>query len=481
MRRSKLLAYTSLAASCFLFGVITADQWSVMAYYFEPHTSDQVVFSLIAFSFYAIGVRFVKLVPKVSFLLIIFLLFMVLPGQSLAYHLYRHMEWAIVVIYAGLGITGIAVSHFSQNVKAIHAYSVFIFSFLAGFFVVTHIASFEPVYGALLFLLPFLLGFFTSKWFGDAIVGIIGMSITLMWFLFDPLPVQFFKSQEKYYDPVVYSRETPFQTIDITRWKGQDWFYYNQVNQFSSIDHWLYFEPMVHPIMHLTAKREKILVIGGENGMITKELLAYPGIENIDHLPIDTVLYEIAQENPYFTGLNNNALENEKVKLRTIPAFDFLHQHPGQFDLIFVDVPDPMDLELNQYYTREFYTLCYSALAERGLMITQAGSPYYASKAFYCIQRTMEKPGFSTVALHNQVLTLGEWGWILGSKDIPREKLKELLLGIDFVSPKTQWLNKDAMKMMLSFGKQLVELDTSVNSLKNPVVHRYYTLGTWKF
>ena len=67
---------------------------------------------------------------------------------------------------------------------------------------VTHIASFEPVYGALLFLLPFLLGSFASKRFGEAATSIIGISITLAWFLFDPLPVQFFKSQEKYYDPV---------------------------------------------------------------------------------------------------------------------------------------------------------------------------------------------------------------------------------------------------------------------------------------
>ena len=482
MKITERLPYEAhFATLTFLLGILTADQWSLLTYYSEADTSDQFIFAAIAFSFFFIGKHFLRLPKKTHYLLLAFFLFMALPGHALAYYLYRHSEWAVIIIYLGIATLGVITSHFSKELKTRISFLVFTTCFLAGFLLVLHIPSVKVIHGVLLVLLATLFDAAASKKVIGITGSVAGIVLALIWSISDPVPVQYFESQQKYYDPVIDSWETPFQTVDVTRWKGQDWFYYNRVNQFSSIDHWLYFEPMAHPLAHLATKKEKILIIGGENGMITKELLAYPQVESIVHLPLDTILYKIARENPHFTRLNENALQNKKVVPVTVPAFHFLHEHPGAFDLIFIDVPDPVDLELNQYYSHEFYALCHTALTVDGAMITQAGSPYYASKAFYCIQRTMERPGFSTVALHNQVLTLGEWGWIIGSKKETGESLKASLQAIDFSSPPTKWLNKEAMKMMLSFGKQLVEVDTSINSLKDPVVHRYYTKGTWQF
>lgn len=482
MKATERFASTArFATLAFLLGILATDQWSLLAYYSEADTSDQLIFATIAFSFFFIGKRFVRLPAKANYLLLAFFLFMALPGHALAYHLYRYFEWTVIIVYLSIATSGVIISCFPGKLNTNTSFLIFAVCFLAGFLTVLHLPGIEVVHGVLLVLLAVLFEAVISKKIMGITGSTAGIVLALVWPNIGLLPVQYFDSQQKYYDPVIHSWETPFQTVDITQWKGQNWFYYNHVNQFSSIDHWLYFEPMTHPLVQLAKEKKKILVIGGENGMITKELLLYPQVESIVHLPLDTVLYAIARENPHFTRLNQQALENKKVVLRSAPAFHFLHQHPGEFDLIFIDVPDPVDLELNQYYSHEFYTLCYTALTPDGAMITQAGSPYYASKAFYCIQRTMEKPGFSTIALHNQVLTLGEWGWIIGSKKETRESLRASLQAIDFSSPPTKWLNKEAMKMMLSFGKRLMEVDTSINRLKDPVVHRYYTKGTWQF
>ena len=92
----------------------------------------------------------------------------------------------------------------------------------------------------------------------------------------------------------------------------------------------------------------------------------------------------------------------------------------------------------------------------------------------------MEAAGFHTAPLHNQVITLGEWGWILGSKRLPPDMLKTNLQELEFNKVETRWLNTDAMKLMTSFGKDVFEEgEVEVNSIHNPVLFKYYRRGAW--
>ena len=121
-------------------------------------------------------------------------------------------------------------------------------------------------------------------------------------------------------------------------------------------------------------------------------------------------------------------------------------------------------------------------MRKNGLIITQAGSPYYATKAFLCIDKSMSSAGFTTQKLHNQVLTLGEWGWILGAKNIEKKFLKKKLKNLKFKDIKTKWINNEAMQLITSFGKNIYpfEIDTiKVNTIHDPNLYRYYLEGNW--
>lgn len=117
-----------------------------------------------------------------------------------------------------------------------------------------------------------------------------------------------------------------------------------------------------------------------------------------------------------------------------------------------------------------------------GVIITQAGSPYYAAKAFNCIDRTMSEAGFTTAPLHNQVVTLGEWGWVLGAKEVDKATLKKALQSLTFDDVPTRWINHDAMTLITSFGKKVFIGDqdsVEVNKIHNPVLYKYYLDGHW--
>ena len=163
-------------------------------------------------------------------------------------------------------------------------------------------------------------------------------------------------------------------------------------------------------------------------------------------------------------------------------AFQYLEKTKDFYDVILIDLPDPKTVELGRLFSREFYEMCNRQLRPNGLIITQAGSPYFAARAFKCIQKSMEAAGFSCVPMHNQVITLGEWGWVVGAKSLSAEELKYSLQHIDLKGIKTRWLNRDAMVMMTSFGKDLPldkQEEVRVNTLHDPVLYKYYLKGNW--
>ncbi len=310
-------------------------------------------------------------------------------------------------------------------------------------------------------------------------LGILMIPVILAanWLL--PVP-RFYASQSRFHDKVIYSHTTSFQRIDVTEWKGNLWFYQDGINQFSSIDSWLYFEPFAHPAMQLLQPESRVLIVGGENGMLARELLKYKGVQ-VDLTPIDKVYQNLSESLSLFAEQHGDVFNESRLTVLNGDAFRLLNKSMQAYDAVFVDVPDPIDIELNQYFSKEFYELCHAALKENGLLVTQSGSPYFATTAFQSIQKTMAAAGFEVEAYHNQVLSLGEWAWTIGAKAGVGTDLEGDLKRLDFEDIQTQWLNNEAMQMMLSFGKAyFTSGNVSVNTIKNPVIHKYYIQGNYQ-
>ncbi|MTI32314.1 polyamine aminopropyltransferase [Xanthovirga aplysinae] len=295
-------------------------------------------------------------------------------------------------------------------------------------------------------------------------------------------PIVLHGEQKRYKDKVVYTEQTRYQRIVITQWKDDYWLFLNGNEQLSSLDEVMYHEPLVHPVMSLLQQPKNVLVLGGGDGCAVREILKYPSVEEIDLVDLDPAMTNLGQTNDILLSLNKGSLNNPKVKIVNEDAYHFLEQTKNYYDAIIIDLPDPKTVELSRMYSVEFYELCRQQLRPHGKIITQAGSPYYATEAFKCIEKSMQFAGFSTVPLHNQVLTLGEWGWILGSKSGGATALKSRLQKLSIENVPTQWINQEAMLLMTSFGKNIYPKafdSVSVNRVHDPVLHRYYRNGNW--
>lgn len=297
-------------------------------------------------------------------------------------------------------------------------------------------------------------------------------------------PIILFGEQKRYADKVVYAEQSKYQRIVITEWKDEHWLFINGSQQLSSLDEDKYHEPLVHPAMQLNGNVKDVLILGGGDGCAVRELLKYDGLQRITLVDLDPAMTNLGLENPILLEMNDSSLHDERVQILNQDGFQYLSETLAFFDVIIVDLPDPKSVDLNRLYTQEFYQLCYKQLRPHGVLITQAGSPYYATKAFKCIDTTMASAGFVTCPLHNQVLTLGEWGWMLGVKETA--STKEALLGrmrsLRFEGLETKWLNSEAMLLMTSFGKDIyfgVDHEPAVNRIHDPVLYQYYLAGNW--
>lgn len=292
-----------------------------------------------------------------------------------------------------------------------------------------------------------------------------------------------FGEQSRYRDKVIFSEQSKYQKIVITQWKDHYWLYLNGNQQLSTLDEDKYHEALVHPAVALSGSVKDVLVLGGGDGCAARELLKYPEIETITVVDLDSMMTGLAKRHPVLTELNDSAFHHPRVDVQNADAFNWLEASKQLFDAIIVDLPDPRSVELNRMYTAEFYGLCHLKLRPHGSLITQAGSPYFATKAFRCIDTTMSAAGFETLPLHNHVLTLGEWGWVLGQKKAwTKGTLKERARSLDFKGLSTRWLNQEAILMMSSFGKDIyfeVKDSIEVNHIQNPVLYRYYLKGNW--
>ncbi len=172
----------------------------------------------------------------------------------------------------------------------------------------------------------------------------------------------------------LFSGESDYQRIDVFESKE-----FGRVLTldgdilFSSSDDFVYNEMVAHVPMSVHPNIRKVLIIGGVDGGVSKELLHYREIESIDIVDPDTMLMDVCKE---FFPETAQGLSDERVHVYNVDGLRFLRKCINEYDLIINDSTDPFGYT-EGLFTKEFYGACYRALKEDGIMVYQHGSPFY--------------------------------------------------------------------------------------------------------
>ena len=145
-------------------------------------------------------------------------------------------------------------------------------------------------------------------------------------------------------------------------------------------DEFIYHEMISHVPMAVHPQVEKILVIGGGDGGVVRELAKYDTVEQIDVVEADPLLVEVCRK--YFPQMACS-LNDPRVHIYHEDGLRFIRSRSDAYDLIIIDSPNPFGAG-EGLFTKEFYGNCFNALHEDGIMINQHESPFYKEEAFQC-------------------------------------------------------------------------------------------------
>lgn len=282
-----------------------------------------------------------------------------------------------------------------------------------------------------------------------------------------------FLEQQLYESRIIYRDQSRYQRIILTR-NGEDIRLFLDGNlQFSTLDEYRYHEVLVHPVMSLARSHETVLVLGGGDGLVARELLKYDDVQKIIIVDLDPAMTDLARDYPLLRDVNQDALHNERVEIVNRDAYDFIQNGDGLYSVVIIDLPDPNNESLSKLYSEQFYRLLEQRLTPDGVIITQATSPYFARQAFWCIETTIAAAGFHTLPLTTYVPSFGEWGFVIGSKTSISDLAIPANLSLRYLTP-------DVLRDIQTFDPDTDEVAAEVNTLDLPVLVQYYLAG-WRY
>jgi len=269
-------------------------------------------------------------------------------------------------------------------------------------------------------------------------------------------------------DQVVYATSSPYQRIVITRNKRELRLFLNGNLQFSSFDEYRYHEALVHPALSSVKDPEKVLVLGGGDGLAIREILKYPSVKKIEIVDLDAVITNLFSSQEMLKKINRSSLSDPKVTVHNEDAFLWLRKNTELFDAVVIDFPDPSSFSIGKLYSSVFYRLLKNSLKENGVVVVQSTSPYVAPKSFWCIDTTLRSVGFYTRPYHNYVPSFGEWGYIMAS-------LNDKIDWFSSLPASLRYLNDETLHQMFLFPEDMkAHQRLEVNKLNNQTLVNYF-------
>lgn len=176
---------------------------------------------------------------------------------------------------------------------------------------------------------------------------------------------------------LLHGQRSEFQSIEL--WRDEEGFLeltLDRVWQFHEREEARFHAFLADAPACLAAQLGRVLVLGGGDGLVVRNLLRYPQVGRIDLVELDGAVIDLAREHVDVRALNEDALRDEKVHVVVGDALDFVESsNDGPFDLIVCDFPAPTHPGLEPLFAAPFYARLARRLGRDGVLCVQASCP----------------------------------------------------------------------------------------------------------
>ncbi|NHB88339.1 polyamine aminopropyltransferase [Photorhabdus tasmaniensis] len=161
-------------------------------------------------------------------------------------------------------------------------------------------------------------------------------------------------------------------------------------------DEFIYHEMMAHVPLFAHGNAKRVLIIGGGDGGMLREVCRHQYLESITMVEIDAGVVEFCRQ--YLPNHHAGAYDDPRFNLVIDDGVNFVSTTDQKFDVIISDCTDPIGPG-EGLFTSEFYQGCQRCLNDNGVFVAQNGvcflqqdeavtshkklSNYFADSSFY--------------------------------------------------------------------------------------------------
>ena len=224
----------------------------------------------------------------------------------------------------------------------------------------------------------------------------------------------------------LHEEQTPFQKLQIFESKGYGRFMVlDDCMMLTQKDNFLYHEMMSHPILYTHPNPKKVVIIGGGDCGVLKEVLKHPNVKEAWQIEIDERVTRVSEQ--YFPELCT-ANKDPRANFYFDDGIAWLkNTEAGSLDVIIVDSTDPIG-PATGLFQASFYQSCFEALGDDGMLVHQSDCPLLnLDNIIKPMRIEMTKAGFSqlhTLTFPQPTYPGGWWSCTIASKKIDPTKFR---------------------------------------------------------
>ncbi len=216
----------------------------------------------------------------------------------------------------------------------------------------------------------------------------------------------------------IYSGQTRYQSVEIieTDFYGRCLVLDGKI-QSAEHDEYIYHETLIHPAMVLHDNPKKILVLGGGEGAVLREIVKHPSVEKVVMVDLDKEVVEICRK--YLPVWSAGAFEDSRVETVFMDAREFVNNTQEKWDIIFMDLTEPLDDGPSYLlFTKEFFQVLMDKMSEQSILALQAGSFNHRLLECHSAVYNTLKTSFSKVRSYASFIPSYDvnWGFIIASQ-----------------------------------------------------------------
>jgi len=174
-----------------------------------------------------------------------------------------------------------------------------------------------------------------------------------------------FEGKSQYQDIAIYENDSLGRVLTL-----------DGIIQITECDEFVYQEMMAHVPIFSHENPENVLIIGGGDGGILREVLRHKRIKRIVMAEIDQMVIDACVE--YMPSVNNagKVYKDSRTQLIVGDAFAFVKDTDLKFDVVIIDSTDPIGPG-EKLFSHEFYKSMIKILKLNAFVSTQGGVPQF--------------------------------------------------------------------------------------------------------